>query len=95
MFRKLAEAWTSRTKVEIKQPDPRISVKGLNTFPLDGKKYVSHGEPGCPRNACIEYFEGRNYLRCGFCYTPLTQEAAIHVLDHSEMTEQKSFVWVE
>jgi len=95
MFRKLVDTLKLRGKMLVKQPDPRISVKGLNTFPLDGKRYVSHGEPGCPRNACIEYFEGRNYLRCGFCYTPLTQEAAIHVLDHSEMTEQNSFVWVE
>jgi len=95
MFRKLVDTLKLRGKMLVKQPDPRISVKGLDTFPLDGKRYVSHGEPGCPRNACIEYFEGRNYLRCGFCYTPLTQEAAIHVLDHSKMTEQNSFVWVE
>jgi len=95
VFRKLTEAFKSRGKMEIKQPDPRIPVKGLSTFPLDGKRYVSHGQPGCPRNACIEYFESANYLRCGFCFKPLTQEAATHILDNSEMTEQKSFIWNE
>ena len=93
MFRKLTEAFKSRVKMSVVQPDPRITMENLGTFLLDGKKYVSHAQPSCPRNACIEYFKGANYLRCGFCFTPLTQAAAIHVLDHSNMLDHTTFIW--
>lgn len=76
---------------EVTQPDPRIGLDSLDTFALDGKSYVSHKQPGCVRNACIEFFD--SHLRCGFCYTPLTQEAAIHVLDRAEGTDHNTFVW--
>ena len=77
--------------MSVKQPDPRIPLKGLGIFPVDGRNYVSHGESGCPRNAVIEFV--RDHLRCNFCYKALTQDAAIHVLDHSDMTEQNTFTW--
>ncbi len=95
MFRKLLEVFVSRSMTSVEQPDPRISLEGLGTFPLDGKRYVSHAQSGCPRNACIEYFKADNHLRCGFCFKPLTHEAAIHVLTTSKMTEANDFVWTE
>ena len=99
MFRKLAEAFapTPRIKMKVDQPDRRIPVTGLGAFALrgEGDGYVSHRQPGCPRNAIIEYFESRNYIRCGFCSTALTPDAAIYVLDNSTMTEQNTFLWMK
>jgi hypothetical protein len=76
--------------MNVQQPDPRIPPEGLGTFSVDGSEYVSHSEPGCPWSATIEFF--RTYLRCSSCYRALTQEAAVHVLEHSDLTKQGSFI---
>ena len=93
-FRKLVDTFKPRTKVRVTQPDQRIPVKRLGNFSLGEEGFVSHDERGCPRNAIIEYFEPKNFIRCGWCFAPLTQEAAIYVLDNAVMTEQNTFAWL-
>ena len=73
------------------QPDNRISTHDLGYLELNGKRYVIHDKPGCPRNACIERFDG--YLRCWACHTVLTDKAAEYVVDTFEETEKGAFVF--
>lgn len=80
------------------QPDPRIKVDKIGVLSLGGRRYVIHAARGCPRNACIENFDG--HLRCWACHTPLTEEAAAYVRNNAHPKDdpqgQKNFdafVW--
>ena len=73
-----------------RQPDHRIKQEELKFFRLDKKVFVIHGRPGCPRNACIEEFDG--FLRCWACYNPLTDRAARYVRNNFEKTDNGAFI---
>ena len=75
------------------QPDPRIRREDLGALNLNGEKYVTHDKVGCPRNACIEEFDG--YLRCWACHMPLTSGAARYVRATSKPTDKNSFTWID
>ena len=93
-FRNLIDAF--KPGIRVKQPDPRITVEDLGVFSFEESEteYVSHDRPGCPRNAVIEYFKPGNFIRCAWCFQPLTSEAASHVMEHAEMTAQRTFCWL-
>lgn len=71
-----------------------IPFSEIGSFvPIDnGKGYVIHAAAGCPRNACIEVFEGM--LRCCACYRPVAAEAQ-NLLDinATHNKEMNHFVW--
>lgn len=74
-----------------RQPDPRINARDLSSLEFDGKKYVVHAHPGCPRNACIEVTPDE-YLHCWACRTPLTDSAANYVRTVFQETDRGTFI---
>ena len=73
------------------QPDRRIKRHELGSFTRNGKRFVVNIQPGVPRNACIEEFDG--YLRCWACYEPLDDDAAQFVRENATFTDNNAFVW--
>ena len=67
-----------------------ISVEKLGFFRLNGKRFVIHGGPGCPRNACIEVVNGD--LRCWACHRPVDQKATSHLRRNFKLTESGTFL---
>ncbi len=68
--------------MKIQQPDYRIKVENLGEWSIGGvntRKFVTHGGQGCPKMGLIEIHDD-SYLRCCYCGTPLTDEAATHIM---------------
>jgi len=89
--------------MRIKQPDYRIKVENIGKWGTGGfnaPKFVNHGGQGCPKMGLIELYE--DYLRCSYCGTPLSDEAAQYIMDNvpekfmEETTPsgKKVFLWI-
>jgi len=101
-IRSLKEVRTSCIEKELEmprtQPDFRIRLGDLGIFILGGRRYVTHDQRGCPRNAVVENYQGN--LRCWACHMPLNEEAAQYVRKNAHPKDEPkgeknydAFVW--
>ena len=74
------------------QPDPRIRKENLGAFFIKGKRYVVNANPGVPRNACVEEFDGA--LRCWASHQWLDDSAADFIRQNATyLPDNNAFIW--